>query len=378
MQTFSERQKAATGEITGPDDLRQVPASLIEPVIRLSALALLLFWAVILIRPFIVIGVWSIVLAVALYPLFKWVSNRLGGSPKLAAILITFCGLLIIVGPVTWLVLALVEGLRLLAAQLEAGGFAIPAPPSGVKLWPFVGVRLYEFWDLAATNFKAAAREIIPQLKPLGSGLLEMAASAGTGILQFFVSVIVAGFLFIWGPGLITTVKALSRRMDSSRGEKFLELTGSTIRAISRGVIGVSLLQSLLAGIGLLAANVPVAGLITLSVLILGILQIGPSIVLVPVIIWSWLTMDTTVAILLTAYLIPVNLMDNILRPIAMSRGLSTPMPVILLGAIGGMLAHGLVGLFLGPVVLGVVWELLVAWAGDEAGSDTSNADELR
>jgi len=131
---------------------------------------------------------------------------------------------------------------------------------------------------------------------------------------------------------------------------------------VSRGVIGISVLQALLAGVGLMVAGVAQASLIAFAVLILGIIQIGPSIILIPVIIWSWTVMETTSALLFTAYMIPVNLLDNFLRPIIMGRGLKTPMLVILIGVIGGTLAYGITGLFLGPIVLAVIWELLVSW----------------
>jgi predicted PurR-regulated permease PerM len=145
-----------------------------------------------------------------------------------------------------------------------------------------------------------------------------------------------------------------------------VQLAGATIRNVSQGVIGVSLVQALLAGIGLMAASVPGASLIAFFVLILGIIQIGPSVILIPVIIWSWITMDTATALIFTVYMVPVNLIDNILRPILMSRGLATPMLVIVVGAIGGTLSNGIIGLFIGPIVLAVAWELLVTWVHDE------------
>ena len=151
-------------------------------------------------------------------------------------------------------------------------------------------------------------------------------------------------------------------------------MAGVTIRTVSRGVIGISLLQALLAGIGLFVAGVPAAGLITFAVLVLGIIQIGPSIVLIPLIIWSWVTMETTSALLFTVYFVPVNLLDNLLRPLVMGRGLTTPLPVILVGVIGGTLAHGIVGLFLGPIVLAVCWELLVVWTAEPTASGTAPA----
>ena len=140
----------------------------------------------------------------------------------------------------------------------------------------------------------------------------------------------------------------------------------ATIRAVSRGVIGISVLQALLAGIGLMVAGIPQASLIAFAVLILGIIQIGPTIVIVPVIIWSWMSMETTSALLFTAYMVPVNLLDNLLRPIVMGRGLKTPILVILIGVIGGTLAYGITGLFLGPIVLAVIWELMVAWIKEQ------------
>jgi predicted PurR-regulated permease PerM len=135
---------------------------------------------------------------------------------------------------------------------------------------------------------------------------------------------------------------------------------------VSQGVIGVSLLQALLAGIGLMAAGVPGASLIAVFVLILGIIQIGPSVILIPVIIWSWMTMETTAAVIFTAYMVPVNLIDNILRPIVMTRGLATPVLVIIVGAVGGTLSDGIIGLFVGPIVLAVAWELLVTWVRED------------
>jgi predicted PurR-regulated permease PerM len=142
-------------------------------------------------------------------------------------------------------------------------------------------------------------------------------------------------------------------------------LAGATIRNVSRGIIGIAILQALLAGVGLLFAGVPAAGLFSLLVLVLGIIQVGPSVVLLPLIVWSWFAMDVTAAILFTVYMVPVNLLDNILRPLV-AKGLSTPMPVILIGVLGGTLVHGVIGLFVGPIVLSIAWQLLVVWTRDE------------
>jgi predicted PurR-regulated permease PerM len=318
------------------------------------------------------------VLAVALFPVFDWLAAVLGGRRGLAAALLTILNLLIVFGPVTWLGLGLLETLRVLFERLAAGDLAIPRPFEYVKGWPLIGQQVYDLWDLASTNLRAAFMKIAPELKPLGSTLLTAGATASAGMLQFVFAVIIAGFLFASGPSLADAVRALSSRIDSTRAERFVELAGATIRNVSRGVIGISLLQALLAGIGLMIAGVPAAGAITLVVLVLGIIQIGPSVILIPVIVWSWITMDTAKALVFTAYLLPVNLLDNVLRPIVLAHGLTTPMPVILVGIIGGTLAHGVIGLFVGPVVLAVAWELLVAWKGGKQPSQPAQSVNSR
>jgi predicted PurR-regulated permease PerM len=344
---------------------RDQTAAFIEIAIRLGALALLLYWSLILVRPFISIVIWSVVLTVALYPIFEWMSLRLGGRPRLAATLITVLSLLVVIGPATWLALGLVDSLRVISERLDFSTLAIPPPSLAVKNWPLIGEPIYQFWDLASTNLREALAKIIPQLKPLGSSLLRIGADTGLGLIKFLASIIVAGFLFLHAPQLVDAVKRFSRRLNSARGEEFVNQAGATIRAVSRGVIGISVLQALLAGFGLMIADIPQASLITFGVLVFGIIQIGPSIIIIPVIIWAWTMMETSSALLFTAYMVPVNLLDNLLRPIVMGRGLKTPMLVILVGVIGGTLAYGITGLFLGPIVLAVIWELFVAWIGE-------------
>ena len=195
--------------------------------------------------------------------------------------------------------------------------------------------------------------------------MLTTAGSMGINLLKFIIAVVVSGFMFIPGPSLIHSIKNVLTRVAASRGEEFVDLAGATIRNVSRGIIGIAILQALLAGIGLMFAGVPAAGLFSFLVLVFGIIQVGPSVVLLPLIVWSWFAMDLTTAALFTVYMVPVNLLDNILRPLV-AKGLSTPMPVILLGVLGGTLVHGMIGLFVGPIVLSIAWQLLVVWTGDK------------
>jgi len=361
----------------GSDPADAADKTSIVAAIRIGCLALLAYWSWLLLQPFLSIIIWSVIFAVALYPVFDWLAGRLGGHRGLAAAAITIFSLVLIFGPVTWLGVSLGDNLRTLYARLADGSLTIPPPYESVQTWPFVGGEIYQVWYLASTNIKELLGEWAEQLKVIGSSVLAIAGTAGLDLVKFIIGIFVSGFLFVPGPALVQSVKNAVRHISTDRAEEFVELTGATIRNVSRGIIGISALQALLAGIGFLVAGVPAAGLLSFLVLMFGIIQVGPWIVLVPVIIWSWFALAKTAAVIFTIYMGPVMLLDNVLRPLVMSRGLSTPMPVILIGVIGGALAHGLTGLFIGPIVLSIAWQLLAAWLGDGTdGSETAGAQE--
>jgi predicted PurR-regulated permease PerM len=344
--------------------LRQLLSAdeIVQLVIRLGLLGLLILWAFLIIRPFVPILTWSAVLAVAFYPVFAWLAKRLGGRPRSASAVLTLVTLGIVIGPAAWLGLSAVEGIKDLAGQIGTGDLALQAAPERIKSWPLVGPQLYELWNQAYTNIRAVLREVTPYLKPLAGMMLSFAGNTGIGMLQFLLSVFVAGFLLPYGPQLVAALRGILARIVPDQSEHFLELAGATIRAVSQGVIGVAIVQALLAGIGFKLAAIPGAGLLAIIVLLLSIVQIGAAIVLFPVTIWIWMDKDVTVALLLTVYLVIVGLLDNVLKPLVMGRGLTTPTLVILVGVIGGTLAHGIIGLFIGPIILSVAWELAAAW----------------
>ena len=344
---------------TSGDDVIQI-------AIRLGLLAFLIYWSFVLLSPFIPILAWAAVLAVALYPAFDWLSAHLGHRPRVAALIMTIVVLAVFLGPAAWLGIGLVDGLRNISDQLTSGDVAIPSPPDSVRDWPLIGAPLHNIWTKASENLAAVFRELAPHLKPLAAPILAIAASAGTGTLKFLASVVIAGFLLPSGPRIVASVRTMLTRIVPQRSADFLALAGATIRTVAQGVIGVSVLQSLLAGIGLKLAGVPHAGVLAFAVLVLGIVQIGSLPILLPVVIWAWTVKDVSVAVLITIYLVLVGLSDNVLKPLLMGRGLSTPVLVIFIGVLGGTLAHGIVGLFIGPIILAVAWELLMAWSRDE------------
>jgi predicted PurR-regulated permease PerM len=335
---------------------------IIQLVIRLGLLALLVLWTYVLIRPFVPILAWSVVFAVALNPAFRWLAKLLGGRPKVAATILTGISLATIIGPAAWLGLGAVDGIKDFAGQLTAGEVLVPSPPAAIKSWPLVGPQLFELWDQASTNLRSALRAVAPYLKPFAAPLLGLAGDAGVGTIKFLFSVVVAGFIFPYGTQLVSAGRGFLSRIVPEQSEHFLDLAGATIRAVSQGVIGVAIIQSLLAGVGFKLAGIPIAGLLALLVLLLSIVQIGAAVIMLPVIVWIWTDKDLTTALLLTLFLGLVSILDNVLKPLVMGRGLTTPTLVILVGVIGGTLAHGIVGLFVGPIILSVAWELTVAW----------------
>ena len=347
---------------------RQFNATVVEMAIHVGFVGLLAYWTFVLVSPFLPIIVWSVVLAVALYPIYDWLAAALGGWRGLAAALITIIGLLVVIGPVAWLGIGLIEGLKTLIARLDTGKL-VPPPSQAIKDWPLVGQQLYDYWMLASTNARSALTYLLPQLQPLGQFLLGTVSNVGSWMVNFLVSVIIAGFLFSPGRRLVAATKTFALKLDSKHGEEFVEIAGATIRAVSRGVIGISLLQSVLAGIGMAFAGVPGASLLALAILVLGIIQIGSLIVVAPLVVWSWVTMTTGTAVAFTACMAVVSVMDNFLKPFVLTHGLTTPMLVTLIGVIGGGLAYGIAELFVGPVVLAVAWDLANAWIHDSTAA---------
>ena len=336
-------------------------SSTVDVVILIALLGLLGYWSLKVIGPFLTVALWSAILAVALYPLFDWLAQQLG-SRRLAATLITLLCLMVVIGPVAWLGFGLIGGVDMLISRFDAELPSIPLPAESVKAWPLIGEQVYRLWTTAATDLKAILIEVAPKLKPIGGKLLDISGSVVFGLLEFIAAIIIAGFLFSPGPRLVDGLRLFSRRILSERGEEMVQLAGNTTRNVSRGVVGVALVQSFLAGVGFLVAGVPAAGFFAFLVLLLAIVQIGPTLLLIPIVIWGWVTMGTVHAVVFTVYMLLVGVIDNVLKPIVMARGVTTPMPIILIGVIGGTITYGISGLFLGPIVLSVAWALMVDW----------------
>ena len=335
---------------------------MIDVVIRLAFLGLLAYWAGLLVSPFILIVVWAAILAVTLQPVYEWLKNKFGGRGSPASLLITLVALGIILGPAGLLATSTVETAQELSARLDAGTLDIPPPQESVKEWPVIGEKAFAAWTQASTNITAFAKQHSETIKNVLGGFLSAAAGVGGGVLSFAASVIISAFFYSRSAGLANAMGGFAERVIADKGREFVAMSGATIRNVARGVVGISLGQALLLGIGMMVAGVPAAGILTFVILILCIIQVGPTLIVLPTIIWAWSNMDTVGALIFTIYMVIGNFGDSAIKPVVMAKGLKTPMWVIFIGVIGGTFAHGLIGLFLGPIVLAVFYDLLTAW----------------
>lgn len=339
----------------------------VEAAIKVGLVALLAIWCLEVVRPFMVPLIWGVIIAIASYPGFVHLERALGGRSRLAATGWTLLGLILLLGPVSMIAAVLVENMQTLASDLSDGSLSVPAPPDAVASIPIVGEPIHQFWALAFSNVGAALNQVGPQLQATSVWLLAAVASAGLGILQFVIALMIAGVLLTQAAAGGRAAQAVATRVVGERGPGFVTLAEGTIRSVTRGVLGTAMIQATLAGIGLVAAGVPGAGLLAFICLLFCTIQLGPSLVLIPSIIYVFWSGETMTAVLFTAWSIPVMLLDNVLRPLLMRGGVDIPLVVILIGVIGGLMAYGLIGVFLGPVVVGLGYELFRAWVnGDE------------
>ncbi|SDW45890.1 AI-2E family transporter [Nitrosomonas communis] len=333
-----------------------------EIAIRLGVLAVVLIWCFQIVQPFIIPLVWGIIIAVAIHPLYLKLRNLLGNQRVIAAILLITVLLALLMVPTVMLTNLLVQNVVTLAEQFLHGQFTIPPTPEAIRNWPLIGEPIAKMWDLASTNLIEALKLVQPQLRAAGVWLINAAASAGMGIIIFIAAFVIAGILLAYSESSYQLAHSISRRLVGERGDDFANLAEATIRSVARGVLGVAVIQALLAGLGFIFAGVPAAGIWALLCLILAVVQIGVGIIVVPAIIYVFATGDTLTAVIFLIWNVMIMLLDNVLKPLLLGRGVSVPMAVIFLGAIGGLLMSGIVGLFVGAIILALGYKLFQVW----------------
>jgi len=361
---FSEVDSAVSVEQAAYDEA-QVNRAL-EASIHIGLAFLLVTACLMILLPFLPLIAWGIIIAVAVYPSFRKLQGFLGGRGGLAALLFTLVFLAVLIIPAVLLAQSLIDGGQTLAAHLKDGTLTILPPPDSVATWPVIGPPLKNVWDMASTDLTDAVKRFAPQITAVIPKLLSASAGIGGTVLQFILSILVSGLLLANAQAAYEETRSLANRLFGDQGPEFQELVGSTIRSVTTGILGVAVIQSVFASIGFLVVGLPAAGVWAVIFLVAAVLQVG-ALVLIPAIIYVFAVATTTKAVIFLIWCIVVALMDNVLKPILLGRGVAVPIAVVFLGAIGGFVAMGIIGLFVGAIVLSVGYKLFLAWLNGTA-----------
>jgi predicted PurR-regulated permease PerM len=343
-------------------------ANTMASFLQIGAVLILLTWCYQIVSPFANVMIWAVILSIAVYPSYVALAARLGGRTKLSATIIILIGITLIAAPALMLAESTIGGLKTVATELADGTAVVPPPADSVAEWPVIGERVHQVWSAAATNLEATLNQFEPQLRSAGRGAISFAGHTAASLFLFVFAVIIAGVLWTSASGSYkATTSFAASLMGTDRGRSMTDLAILTIRSVAKGILGIAFIQSISSGILLLVAGVPGAGLWAGAVLVLAIVQLPPLIILGPIAIWYFSVADPVSALIFLVFATIVSVSDTFLKPFLLGRGVETPMLVILIGAIGGAIVEGIMGLFTGAVILALGYELLIAWmAPDE------------
>ena len=357
---------------------QRIVARVMDAFVRIGLVLVLAFFCYRALSPFLTLLIWSLILAVTLYPLHDAVARKLGGRHGLAATLIAILGLALIVAPSAVLMTSLGDSVHQFIRNVQSNSLVVPAPSESVATWPVVGPRLHAMWSQAHADLPALVQSLQPQLGDVAKAALGFVGGIGVGLLLFLAAFIIAGIIMAFGEeGARASVSIFQRIVGPARGDELAKLSTATIRAVAQGVIGVAFIQAIIVGLCLLVAGIPWPGLLAVIVLVLGIAQIPALIVTIPAIgyIWWTGTYGNVEAVAFTVLLLVAGMADNVLKPLMLGRGVKAPMVVILLGALGGMATAGILGMFVGATLLTLGYKIFMSWVADNPDADTSRRE---
>ena len=347
---------------------RRLGRRLLEVLIRATLLLAMALLCYRVLAPFLPLAIWAVIFAVTLYPLHLRIAARLGGRSGLAATLLVLLGIVVLIVPIAILMSSLGDSVRTLIEAVQQNTLQIPAPPETVEAWPIIGGKIYAVWSRAHDDLPALVQSLQPKISELARAALGFVASIAGGLLAFLGALVLAGIFMAFGErGARACLSVFQRLAGEQRGASLARLSTATIRAVAQGVVGVALIQAILVGLALLIAGVPWAGALAAMVLVLGIAQVPAVIVTLPAIAWIWSRGGggTLEALIFTVLLLVSGMADNVLKPLMLGRGVDVPMPVILVGALGGMATGGIIGMFVGATLLALAWQVVTGWVDE-------------
>jgi len=348
-------------------------SALLDVLIRAGLILALVMLCYQVFAPFLTLMVWALILAVALYPLHQYLAAKIGGKQGLAATIVVLLGVTLILVPTAVLMSSLGDSVHQLIIDVQENTLEIPAPPDAVATWPVVGEKVHAIWSAAHTDLPALIQRMQPKIGNLAKAALGFVAGIGAGLLQFLAAFVVAGIIMAFGKaGSRASLAIFERFAGAAQGAEFTKLSTATIRAVAQGVIGVAFIQAILVGLCLLLAGIPFAGVLAMIVLVLGIAQVPALIITLPAIGYIWWRGDygTVEAVIYSVLIFVAGMADNVLKPLMLGRGVDAPMPIILIGALGGMAAAGILGMFVGATLLALGYQIFMGWVAARAEAE--------
>jgi predicted PurR-regulated permease PerM len=365
---------------TRPEEAeRRMMSGLLDVLIRAGLIAAMVVLCYQVFAPFLHLTIWAIILAVALYPFHQTIARRIGGRQGLSSTLILLLGAVLIIAPTAVLMVLLGDSVHHLIQSVQSNTLKIPPPRPSVAAWPVVGEKIHSFWALAHTDLPALIQSLQPKIGDLAKGALAFVASIGGALLGLIAAFIIAAIIMAFGAAAIRGSRAIFERIVGlERAGRFVNLSTATIRAVALGVIGVALIQAIIIGMALFIARVPLAGVAAAIMLVLGIAQVPALLVTLPAIAYIWMSGEygTIEGVAFTIGLVLAGMADNVLKPLLLGRGVDAPMPVILLGALGGMATAGILGMFVGATLLALGYQIFMLWVADRHDSGPAEASE--
>lgn len=339
------------------------PNQIINTILKVTVLAFLVLLTYMIARPFLLLMIWAIIVAVALYPFYKKVIGWF--NPKRKGMVTTFFILFLIaliVWPTVGITRSIIDSTGDIYTAFNAGELQISPPDVSVKEWPLIGEKLFEAWSNASSDIQSFIKDYPDEvMSSVGWFFSSITGTAGT-ILLTIAALIIAGAFMSNANGGYKEAVALANKLTDGNGEDMISMCTNTIRSVVKGILLVGIIQSILAFFGFQMIGLSTAGILSVVVLLCAIIQIPVTLVMLPIILYVFSFAETTPAIIFGIYAFVVSIVDNVLKPMLLAKGLQTPMLVILIGAIGGMMLFGILGLFVGPVILALTHRIYISW----------------
>lgn len=337
----------------------------IDLFIKLVMVALLITWSVLIVLPFAMPLLWGVILAVTLYPLFKILLKFVKGKKALASVIITIVLLCILLVPSIFMITSIVGEIKGFKEAIDSKSLVVPPPNSKVADWPIVGKKLYDAWSLLNSNLESAVEKYHAQIVSAGQKAIGAMRGLFSNIMMFSLSIIIMGVLFAYADTVKRAIEGFMKKLLGNNSQEYTMVIIQTVRNVAKGILGVAFIQFVIMGICFVLAGVPFAGIWALLVFVLALVQLPGALVAIPVIIYIYSVKEPLPATIWAIIILICGLSDNVLKPLLMGKGAPVPMLVIFIGALGGFVLSGFVGLFTGAIVLSLTYKLAGLWMQD-------------